>query len=184
VKTANFSLGGISGVTSFFPEQIKEDRESLKLFVTALNIGDRVVFNDERKGKGGNRFISDLDTIFLDYKDNIFNLEFSTFNYGVAEQIHYRYKMEGLNDTWISTNPGVNRIHFTNIDFGTYKLKVTASLRDLESEVREITIIISPPMVLDKLSNSRLHNPHTVIALRHCTIYSGKNKTPSGVNDA
>ena len=145
-------FGGISGLTSFFPEQIKEDRESLKLFVTALNIGDRVVFNDGRKGKAGNRFISDLDTIFLDYKDNIFNLEFSTFNYGVAEQVHYRYKMEGLNDTWISTNPGVNRIHFTNINFGTYKLKVTASLRDLESEVREITIIISPPWYLTNLA--------------------------------
>lgn len=151
-ENGEFFFGGISGVTSFFPEQIKEDRESLKLLVTALNIGDRVVFNDERKGKGGSRFISDLDTIFLDYKDNIFNLEFSTFNYGVAEQIHYRYKMEGLNDTWISTNPGVNRIHFTNIDFGTYKLKVTASLRDLESEVREITIIISPPWYLTNLA--------------------------------
>lgn len=152
-KTGNGEIffGGINGVTSFFPEQIKEGRESVKLYVTALNIGDREVFNNREK-KNPNRFISDLDTIFLDYKDNIFNLEFSTFNYGVAEQVHYRYKMEGLNDTWISTNPGVNRIHFTNINFGTYKLKVTASLRDLESEVREITIIISPPWYLTNLA--------------------------------
>lgn len=145
-------FGGIRGVTSFFPTQIQEDRESLKLYVTALNIGDRVVFSNGRKGKEGNRFISDLDTIYLDYKDNIFNLEFSTFNFGVAEQVHYRYKLEGLNDTWISTNPGVNRIHFTNIDFGTYKLKVAASLRDLVSDVREITIIISPPWYLSNLA--------------------------------
>lgn len=145
-------FGGINGLTSFFPVQIREDRESLKLYVTALNIGDRVVFNDAKKRREGTRFISDLDTIFLDYKDNIFNLEFSTFNYGVAEQIHYRYKMEGLNDTWVSTNPGVNRIHFTNINYGTYKLKVIASLRDLESEVREITIIILPPWYLSKFA--------------------------------
>ncbi len=140
-------FGGINGVTSFFPEQIREDRESLKVFVTALNIGDRQVFNEGKK-KNPNRYISDLDTIFLDYKDNIFNLEFSTFSYGIAEQIHYRYLMEGLSNTWISTNPGVNRIHFTNINYGTYKLKVLASVRDIQSEIREITIIISPPWYL------------------------------------
>ena len=140
-------FGGINGVNSFYPEQIKEGRESVKLYVTALNIGDREVFNN-RERKNPNRFISDLDTIFLDYKENIFNLEFSTFNFGIAEQIHYRYKMEGLSDTWISTNPGVNRIHFTNINYGTYKLKVMASVRDIQSEIREITIIISPPWYL------------------------------------
>jgi len=149
-KDEEISFGGISGVTTFFPSDIKETREPVKLYLTALNIGDRVVFNQakSKKSNGKDRFISDLDTIYLDYKDNIFNLEFSTFNYGMSQQIFYRYKMEGLNSNWVSTNPGVNRIHFTNINYGTYKLKVIASVRDVNSEVREITFIIRPPWYL------------------------------------
>ena len=144
------SFGGINGVTSFFPSEIKERRKPVKLYLTALNIGDRVVFNQTKSRKKGSteRFISDLDTIYLDYKDNIFNLEFSTFNYGMSQQIYYRYIMEGLNKNWVSTNPGVNRIHFTNIKYGTYKLKVIASVNDLNSEAREITFIIRPPWYL------------------------------------
>ena len=151
-KNGEVFFGGINGLTSFFPEQIREDRESIKLYVTALNIGDREVFNDGKKRKGESRFISDLDTIFLDYKDNIFNLEFSTFNFGVAEQIQYRYKMEGLNESWNTTNPGINRIHFTKINHGKYNLKVMASFRDLNSEIREITVIILPPWYLSKVA--------------------------------
>lgn len=147
-RTANdeIFLGGINGITSFFPSQIIEDRESVKLYITALNIGDREVFNDGKKKS--NRFIADVNTIYLDYKENIFNIEFSTFIFGIADQIRYRYKMEGLNKDWVSTNIGINRINFTNINYGTYKLKVVASVRDIESEVREVTIIISPPWYL------------------------------------
>jgi len=143
-------FGGISGITYFNPLEIKEKREKLQIYLIALNIGDRTVFcNNTAKTKGALRFISDLDTLHLDYKDNIFNLEFSTFDYGIPEQISYRYKMEGLNNNdWLYTEPGVNRIHFTNINYGTYKLKVSAFVHDTFSPVKELTIIISPPWYL------------------------------------
>ncbi|MBP9016223.1 MAG: response regulator [Paludibacteraceae bacterium] len=148
--TNDIYFGGISGITYFNPLQIKEKREKLQIYLIALNIGDRTVFCDNTdKTKRAFRFISDLDTLHLDYKDNIFNLEFSTFNFGIPEQISYRYKMEGLNNNdWLYTEPGVNRIHFTNINYGTYKLKVSAFVHDTFSPVKELTIIISPPWYL------------------------------------
>lgn len=143
-------FGGISGITFFNPSQIKEKREKLQIYLIALNIGDKTVFsNNPSKSNGQTRFISDLDTLHLDYKDNIFNLEFSTFDFGIPEQISYRYKMEGLNnDDWIYTEPGVNRIHFTNINYGTYKIKVSAFVHDTFSPEKQLTIIISPPWYL------------------------------------
>ena len=143
-------FGGISGITFFNPSQIKEKREELQLYLIALNIGDKTVFSsNSSKSNGLTRFISDLDTIYLDYNDNIFNLEFSTFDYGIPEQISYRYQMEGFNNNeWIHMEPGVNKIHFTNIDYGKYKLRVAASVHDTSSPVKEFTLIISPPWYL------------------------------------
>lgn len=143
-------FGGINGITFFNPSQIKEKREELQLFLIALNIGDKTVFcNNKNKKDKPQRFISDLDTIYLDYKDNIFNLEFSTFDFGIPEQISYRYQMEGFNNNeWIHTKPGVNKIHFTNIDYGKHKLRVAASVHDTSSPIKELTIIISPPWYL------------------------------------
>lgn len=143
-------FGGINGITYFNPSQIKEKREELQLYLIALNIGDKTVFCNNKSKKGESlHFISDLDTLYLDYKNNIFNLEFSTFDYGIPEQIAYRYQMEGFNNNeWIHMEPGVNKIHFTNIDYGKYKLRVAASVHDTSSPVKEFTLIISPPWYL------------------------------------
>ena len=123
---------GINGITFFNPSQIKEKREELQLYLIALNIGDKTVFCNNKSKKGEPLyFISDLDTLYLDYNDNIFNLEFSTFDYGIPEQISYRYQLEGFNNNeWIHTEPGVNKIHFTNVNCGKYRLKIMASVND------------------------------------------------------
>ena len=143
-------FGGISGVSSFYPQQINDLRKQLKVYLTELYILDVPV----KKGQisGGkqviDRFISDVNTINLSYKDNMFSLEFSTFDFGNSERVYYRYKMEGLNSQWLNTEQGVNRINFTNISYGTYKLKVMAYVHDNMSPEKEITIIISPPWYL------------------------------------
>lgn len=145
-------FGGINGITFFNPSQIKEKREELQLYLIALNIGDKTVFCNNKSEKGEPLyFISDLDTLYLDYNDNIFNLEFSTFDYGIPEQISYRYQLEGFNNNeWIHTEPGVNKIHFTNVNYGKYRLKIMASVHDTYSPIKEIILIISPPWYLSR----------------------------------
>ncbi|MBV5282615.1 MAG: response regulator [Paludibacter sp.] len=143
-------FGGISGVSSFYPQQINDLRKQLKVYLTELYILDVPI----KKGQisGGkqviDRFISDVNTINLSYKDNMFSLEFSTFDFGNSERVYYRYKMEGLNSQWLNTEQGVNRINFTNISYGTYKLKVMAYVHDNMSPEKEIIIVISPPWYL------------------------------------
>jgi len=143
-------FGGISGVSSFFPQQINDQRITLKVYLTGLNILDKPVIKGQKSGSHEiiDGFISDINTIYLSYKDNMFSLEFSTFDYGSPERVYYRYKMDGLNSQWMNTEPGVNRISFTNISYGTYKLKVMACINDNKSEEKEILIIISPPWYL------------------------------------
>jgi Signal transduction histidine kinase len=143
-------FGGISGVTSFFPKEIKDKRTPLHLFLTGLYIMDRRVVQGQTSGRHQiiDGFISDVNTIRLSYKDNMFALEFSTFDFSNSRHVYYRYFMEGVSSQWMTTEKGVNRINFTNIDYGSYKLRVKACIHDTMSEEKIFYILISPPWYL------------------------------------
>lgn len=143
-------FGGINGVSTFFPSEINDQRTPLNLCTTALYVMDKVVFSGQKSGRNEiiSGFIADVDTIRLTSKDNMFALEFSTFDFGFSERVYYQYMLEGLNSQWMTTEQGVNRINFTNISHGTYKLHVKAAIYNNSSEEKIITLIITPPWYL------------------------------------
>jgi signal transduction histidine kinase/ligand-binding sensor domain-containing protein/AraC-like DNA-binding protein len=140
-------FGGTGGITAFYPSRIKERNTPLNVYLTRFYIFEKPVVAGHQSGRNVafDRFISDVDTIRLNHKDNMFSFEFSTFDFGSTPRVFYKYKMEGLNSIWINTEPGVNRINFTNMSHGTYKLHVKASIDNYSSEEKTITIIITPP---------------------------------------
>jgi len=140
-------FGGTGGVTSFYPEKITDQRIPLNLYLTGLYLKNKSIVAGQKSGNKEiiNRFISDADTIHLGYEDNMFALEFSTFDFGFSGRIYYQYMLEGFNSQWMTTDPGVNRINFTNIDHGTYKLRIKAFIYSNSSEEKVFTIIIRPP---------------------------------------
>ena len=143
-------FGGTGGITAFYPSEIKERNTPLNIHLTRFYVFGKPVVAGHQSGRNVafNRFISDVDTIRLSYKDNMFSFEFSTFDFGSAPRVFYQYKMEGLNSQWINTEQGVNRINFTNMSYGTYKLRVKAYIYDSSSEEKTITLIITPPWYL------------------------------------
>jgi len=143
-------FGGIGGITLFNPSKVNHQRAPLKLNLVGLKIYDKYVIKGQKSGSHIiiDKFISDISTIYLTYKDNMFSLEFSTFDFGSIERIFYQYKIDGLNNQWLKTELGVNRINFTNLNYGTYTLRVKACIEDNISEEKQITIIISPPWYL------------------------------------
>ena len=147
-------FGGVGGVSSFYPAHIADKRADIKLYLTGLYVFDKKVVKGMKSGiyETIDRFITDVDKIRLSYKDNMFTLEFSTFDFGSSESVYYRYMMEGLNDQWISTEKGVNRISFTNLNYGHYKLRIKACVNNQESAVKEIEIVIYPPWYLSWLA--------------------------------
>ena len=151
-KDGELFFGGTGGVTSFYPGKITDQRIPLNLHLTGLYLKNKSIVAGQ---KSGNReiihtFISDADTICLSYNDNMFALEFSTFDFGFSERIYYQYRLDGFNSQWITTNPGVNRINFTNIDYGTYKLRIKAFIYGNSSKEKVLTIIIRPPGYLSR----------------------------------
>jgi len=149
-------FGGISGISHFNPQKVNDIRKQLKVYLTELYIQDIPILKSDKSVKQKKQiishFISDVDTIHLEYKDNMFSMEFSTFVFGNSERVYYRYKMEGLNSEWMNTGQGVSRINFTNINYGTYKLKVKACIQDNVSPEKVYLIIISPPWYLSLMA--------------------------------
>lgn len=146
----NLYFGGINGITSFLPSEINDKRVPLNLYLTALYVLDKKVYSGQRGGRFEyfNGFIADVETIRMGHRDNIFALEFSTFDFGFSERVQYTYLLEGFNNQWMTTEPGVNRINFTNLGHGTYTLRVRALLYDNLSDEKVITLIIFPPWYL------------------------------------
>ena len=153
-KDGEFFFGGVGGVTSFFPSKIVNQRSSLQIYLTGLYVLDKPVVKGQKSGRHEiiDTFISDAKTIRLNYSDNMFGLEFSTFSFGNSERIYYRYMLEGLNSKWINTDPGTNRISFTNLNYGKYTLRVIACANDNVSEEIVLQIRIYPPWYLTFLA--------------------------------
>jgi signal transduction histidine kinase/ligand-binding sensor domain-containing protein/DNA-binding response OmpR family regulator len=147
-------FGGVTGVTSFFPSQIIEQKAPIELYLTGFYVFDKLVVKGQKSGAHIilNDFVSDVKKIKLNYKDNMFSLEFSTFDYGSQGRVFYTYKMEGMNDHWINTERGINRIVFNNLSYGHYKLHVKACINDKESEEKVWDIIIYPPWYLSAIA--------------------------------
>jgi len=149
-KDGELFFGGTGGVTSFYPEKVTDQRVPLSPYLTGLYLKNRSIVAGQKSGNREiiKRFISDADTICLSYDDNMFALEFSTFDFGFSGRIYYQYMLEGFNSQWMTTEPGVNRINFTNINHGTYKLKIKAFIYSNSSKEKTLTLIILPPWYL------------------------------------
>lgn len=141
-------FGGLNGITYFQPNKITLPEKTLQIRLTDFYIHDQAV----KKGmKSGLREIIDesvmtAKTFHLAHNDNSFTIEFSTMEFSTPERISYMYSMN--NNDWIRLRPGTNRVSFNNLTPGKYKFKVMAQDFNIQSDVKEIEILISPAWYL------------------------------------
>lgn len=109
----------------------------------------RILYQKVMPGQEGSPLKEEIDNvrhITLNYEQNIFSLDVSSINYDNPSNIVYSWKLEGFYDEW--TIPSTdNRIRYTNISPGKYKLRVRAILMDDHHllEERSLLITIAPP---------------------------------------
>lgn len=68
------------------------------------------------------------DYIDLPPEEKSINIRFAALDYNKNEQIHYAYKLEGVDDDWLYTNE--SHINLSNIPAGTYRLRVRSTNGD------------------------------------------------------
>ena len=127
-KTGEMYFGGINGFTLFHPDKIKKDKTiptvsftNLLLYNDAIAIGESERFSSH---------ISSTNALNFAHNDDVITFEFSALSYSQANNISYRYQLQGFSDNWIETDHNHRRATFTNLSKGDYILKVKASNRN------------------------------------------------------
>lgn len=146
-KRGKIFFGGTNGVTAFYPQDITEIKKEMNVLITGFHVANRPV----KKGdKSGNNVITDtavMDTeqFTLAYNENTFSIDFSVLEFSNPDRISYQYKIKELGDEWSSTQPGTNRVTYSSLKPGKYTFSVQARDHNNFSNIRTVTIAITPP---------------------------------------
>jgi ligand-binding sensor domain-containing protein/serine phosphatase RsbU (regulator of sigma subunit) len=142
-RTGELFFGGSNGFSSFHPEKIRENA-----YIPPVVFSSFVRYNsDDAAGRPiPETGIETKSRITLSYKDNIANFRFAALSFLNAAGNRYAYKLEGYNDNWIQLGTERNAT-FTNLDAGTYVLRVRGSNSDQQwnQDGAAIKVVVTPP---------------------------------------
>jgi len=145
-KDGQLFFGGINGMNSFYPQDIKNNLFVPPVFITDFQLFNKRVFPSDDPNSGLHKDISYTKEINLNYKQSSITFSFAALNYITSQNNKYCYKMEGLDPDW--SIPGIDRkAIYTNIPPGEYTFRVLASNNDGKwNQVgAAVKINISPP---------------------------------------
>jgi len=138
-------FGGKDGFNAFYPEKLKINEQKPPVVITDFQIFNRSILPEEKGIL--TRLISETDKIKIKHSQSVISFQFAALNFVSPSKNRYRYKMEGFDQNWISTNPGQRFVTYTNLNPGKYTFFVKASNNDgvwNENPV-SLRITIQPP---------------------------------------
>ena len=137
-------FGGMNGITYFNPQDIINPAKKWNIRITDFFLHNSPVRKGMKSGIHNiiNCTVFNAKEFYLSHKDNVFSIEFATLELNAPEHINYLYSIN--DEKWISLPKGVNRISFSNLKPGTYNFKIRAKDNTVYSNIKEITIFISP----------------------------------------
>jgi serine phosphatase RsbU (regulator of sigma subunit)/ligand-binding sensor domain-containing protein len=162
-RTGEMYFGGGNGFNAFHPDSVRGNPYVPPVVFSSFSRYN----NDDKDGKPiEEKGISAKDEIVLSYKDNVAIFEFAALNYYNTFKNQYAYRLDGYNDNWIRLG-GDHRATFTNLDGGTYTLRVRGSNNDgvWNDEGASLRLIVMPPWWKTKWAYG------TYLVLFLCTLY-------------
>lgn len=131
-------FGGINGFTAFDPATIHDFNYDPPIVFT-----DFQVFNKHLPSLANITYNPDLE---LSYKQSVLTFEFASLNYVGRDEKQYAYTLDGFDTQWHTLGTR-NNITYTNLDPGTYTLKVKGYTNNgvFSNKMAEVHIVIKPP---------------------------------------
>ncbi len=144
-REGDLIFGGISGFNIFNPAEVKSDRNEYPIVFTDLRIFNKKVKVGTGKDAVIKQSILETDHIVLDYKQNVFTLDFAALNYTNSEGNLYSYYLDGFDQEWSEPN-NIRTVTYTNLDPDDYVLRVKRIVPGApDSKESSILITILPP---------------------------------------
>lgn len=174
-------LGSDLGLTSFNPDRVPSPGFDRPICATSLMLnGTRINPSTEIAGhrvmNSGN-----ITRLHLPYENNSLTVSMSTMDYRDAANVRYAWTLEGYNDNWNYTAPGVNTIHLPHLSPGTYRMRVKALDNNVTSDELILTIAIATPWYMNTFM--KIFYVVIVIALITLTWLVMQKKREQQVND-
>lgn len=114
-------LGGINGLTSFYPKDIQLNNSIAPFVFTGLKLFNRQVDINGEDGLLAKQ-LNEGKTLTFNHEQNQFAIEFALLNYIKPDKNKYAYKLEGFDRDWTYTStPSAN---YTNLPAGNYQFLV------------------------------------------------------------
>jgi two-component system, sensor histidine kinase ChiS len=144
LHTGELAFGGANGFNIFNPQEVTRNEYIGPIYFTELEVFNQPV-RAAKENSPIKKDILDAEEIVLTHRESFFSMAFTSINYRVYDDNKYRYKLEGLDSDWHPASPK-NRITYTHLDAGTYKLKVMASNNNnlWSAEEKSIKIVLLP----------------------------------------
>lgn len=147
-RAGELIFGGPSGFNIINPDKIQKTAYRTKIVFTGLQI----LNNNVEPGELINnrvllkQSLSQLQSIDLKYKENVFTIEFASLDFGHSAGNKYAYMLKGFNSDWLYADGTQRRVTFTNLNPGKYTLRVKVLNHDgVWSDEKSLQINIHPP---------------------------------------
>jgi len=147
-RAGELIFGGPSGFNIINPDKILKPVYRPKIVFTGLQILNNTIEPGEMINNRVllQQSLSQLQSIKLKYKENVFSVEFASLDFGHSVRNKCAYMLEGFNSDWLYVDANQRRITFTNLNPGYYTLKVKVSGVDgVWSDEKTLLINIEPP---------------------------------------
>lgn len=142
-------FGGALGVSSFYPEKIKDNPFTPRVRLSHLYIhGQRVQVGDTIQGRLVlTKNLNELDYLELHHENNDFTLEFRAIHYAAPSQNRYKYQLVGYDQAWRQAKAPNLKAYYANLPPGEYTFNILASNQDgiWAEDIYSLKILILPP---------------------------------------
>lgn len=141
-------LGSFCGVMRFSPDKLsaRMAHDEAKLYFTRLYVGSMPV-------RPGQEYDGDVilekaleytQAVTLPHEASLISVDFTNLDYFSVQDCNLYYRLEGLSDEWITTDKNLNRLTFTSLSPGKYRLCLTPDINDPSRGIT-LDIRILPP---------------------------------------
>jgi len=143
LSTGEFLFGGIKGFNYFFPDSIRYNEETPKVFLDGIKVNDRSVVDDTSYISA--RDMERVTQITVPYNQSILSMDFLALNFAGADKMKYAYLLEGWDKSWNYIN--ARTANYSRLAAGSYDFKVKVSGSDGKwgKEAQLLRVIILPP---------------------------------------
>ena len=149
-KNGYIVFGGINGLNIFYPNDLKKDKDPLKIIFTNLKLfNETVEISNDFVETPLKHSISNTSEIKLKHNQDVITLEYAALNFPSSKGINYEYILENYDNHWSKVG-SLSSATYRNLAPGEYifKVKVSDEAGNWNSQSTNLKITISPPFWL------------------------------------